>query len=169
MPGRSTLHLAAVREDEKSTAIEAIFAPMRRAIESKKNELAEAEAERQDLVAEDAKLVAEINENRRVASLPEPKVEAFATADEWHAAARKWHADRASIDEAFGPLERDRNELATRRIPTVQVRIRSLHTEVKRLEVELAWTEHKVALRHANEIEIRARRLESEIATAGAG
>lgn len=147
-------------DDQKTAEAELVLAPMREAIDEKKTKIAEVEERLEELVAEDAKLCRAINENRRVAGLPEPVVGAFPTADEWHAAVCKWRDASQAAEEAFSSLDRQRTVMVSGRIPDEQGRLDGLRRDLRSLEIELAWAEYKVAQQHANDLQIRARKLQ---------
>lgn len=137
----------------------------REAIAAKEREITEAEAELASLAAEDAKLCAAINENRRMAAIPEPQATDFEDLSEWHAAARKWRSDHAGLDEALAPIERERNQLAGQRIPDAKARIAELRREHAWLEFGAAKEEHRIAQLNADTLLGRVKRLQGALAS----
>ena len=88
--------------------VEAELVRLGQAISDTQSAIAQAEEKHAILVAEDAKLVAAINENRRTAAIPEPIAVDFAKVDEWHSATRKWAANPSHMygDPAGGSMKK---------------------------------------------------------------
>ena len=129
--------------------VEAEIAMVRQAITAKWGAIADAEVEHANLLKADAKLVAAINDNRRVAAIPEPQAADFAELSDWHAAVRKWRDERLGLDEALAPLEADRNRMANQTVPAAAQKISGLRFDLAQLEFDAAKVENVVAQQHA--------------------
>ena len=156
--------LATVPEAERQAELEDLLKPMRQAISAKECGISAAERQLATLVAEDAELCAAINENRRLAAIPEPDPAEFSALEEWHGALRKRRAYRVGLDEALAPLEAERSRMVTR-IASAEREIGVLRFELAQAEFDLAKDELLLVQRHAEATRARVRRLQVALAT----
>ena len=135
------------------------------AIADAQREIAQAEGKHASLVAEDATLVAAINENGRTAAIPEPKAVDFAKVDEWHSATRKWAANRARVDGALPGLEAERNRKVLELDPATR-HIGDHRFNLAQLELDRAKLENVVAQQHAKQVAARVDHFQRALWTA---
>ena len=136
-----------------------------RVIADTQSAIARAEEKHASLVAEDATLVAAINENRRTAAMPEPKAVDFAKVDEWHSATRKWAANRVRVDGALPGLEAERNRKVLELDPAAR-HIGDHRFNLAQLEFDRAKLENVVAQQHAKEMAARVDHFQRALWTA---
>lgn len=141
-----TLTLATAPETPPE--VENELARLGQAIADTQSAIAQAEGKHASLVAEDAKLITAINENRRTAAIPEPKAVDFARVDEWHSETRKWAANRDRVDGALPALEAERNHKILEVDPATR-HIGDQRFNLAQLEFDRAKLENVVAQQHA--------------------
>ena len=126
-----------------------------RAAEAKEGVLALAKAEHANLIVSDAKLVGLINETRCCAAIPEPRAADFGKLADWHAAVRKWQAERPAIDATLTVMEASR-VITLQTLGESVESIGELRSEVAQLEFEAAKFDSDVAQQGAKLMAARA-------------